>query len=144
MQAPSIPDDEAQRLAALQGTNLLFTPQEERFDRVTRLASTVLGTPVALVTLVANEIQWFKSAEGLDIKETPRDVSICGHAILGEDTFVVADTTKDPRFADNPLVTGAPFIKAYAGHPLHAANGSRVGTLCVVDHKPRKFTRKQL
>ncbi len=131
-------------MAALRATDLLFTPSEERFDRITRLASRLLGTPIALVSLVADKCQWFKSAQGLDATETPREVSFCGHAILGEKTFVVENATRDPRFADNPLVTSDPNIRFYAGHPLHASDGSRVGTLCVIDRNPRKFTPEQL
>lgn len=144
MHPPRIPENEAQRMSALRATGALFTPSDERFDRVTRIASHLLGTPIALITLVADTLQWFKSAQNLDVPETSRDISFCGHAILGEDTLVVGNAAKDPRFADNPLVTGAPFIKAYAGHPLHATDGSRIGTLCVIDHKPRKFSGKQI
>jgi diguanylate cyclase (GGDEF)-like protein len=144
MQAPRIPENEIHRIAALHATNLLFTPSEERFDRITRLASRLLGTPIALVSLVADQCQWFKSVQGLDATETPREVSFCGHAILGEETFVVENAIDDPRFADNPLVAGDPNIRFYAAHPLHSGDGSRVGTLCVIDRKPRQFTPDQL
>ncbi len=144
MQAPPFPENEVKRMAALRSTDLLFTPSEERFDRITRLASRLLGTPIALVSLVADKCQWFKSAQGLDATETPREVSFCGHAILGEQTLVVENAAHDPRFADNPLVTGEPNIRFYAGHPLHTADGSSVGTLCVIDRNPRKFTQEQL
>lgn len=144
VQPPLKPDNEAQRIKALRATNLLFTPSEERFDRITRLASHLLGTPIALVTLVADDLQWFKSVQGLEATDTPREVSFCGHAILSEDTFVVGNARKDPRFSDNPLVTGTPNIRAYVGHPLRTPDGSQVGTLCVIDRRPRKFTQKQL
>jgi diguanylate cyclase (GGDEF)-like protein len=144
MLEPALPKDEVRRLAALRSTDQLFTPSEERFDRITRLASRLLGTPIALVSLVADKCQWFKSAQGLDVTETPREISFCGHAILGEETFVVEDAARDQRFLDNPLVTGDPNIRFYAGHPLHTADGSRVGTLCVIDRNPRKFTPEQL
>jgi diguanylate cyclase (GGDEF)-like protein len=144
MLAPALPENEAQRMAALLATGLLYTPSEERFDRATRLASRLLGTPIALMTLVADTCQWFKSRQGLDVTETPREVSFCGHAILGEETFVVENATQDPRFADNPLVTGDPNIRFYAGHPLRTEDGSRVGTLCVIDRSPRKLTPEQL
>ena len=130
-------------MEALRSLNLLFTPAEERFDRITRLASKVFGAPIALVTLVADQSQWFKSATGLDTAETSRDVSFCGHAILGDATFVVENALQDPRFVDNPLVTGDPNIGFYAGHPLCTEDGSRVGTLCVIDRKPRQFGIEQ-
>ena len=144
MQAPEIPGSETQRMAALHATDLLFTPSEERFDRITRLASKLLGMPIALVSLVTDKCQWFKSAQGLAAAETSREISFCGHAILGEETFVVEDAAHDPRFTDNPLVTGDPKIGFYAGHPLHTDDGSRVGTLCVIDHAPRKLNPEQL
>lgn len=140
MQAPGIPEDEARRLAALETTGALFTPAEERFDRITRLAAKLLGTPIALVSLVADHVQWFKSAQGLDATETPREVSFCGHAILDEGTLVVENALEDPRFEDNPLVTGAPGIRFYAGHPLHTLEGQRVGTLCVIDRRPKTLS----
>lgn len=143
MLAPPVPENEARRLAALQATGLLFTPAEERFDRITRLAARVFGTPIALVSLIADKCQWFKSEQGLGVSETPREYAFCGHAILGESTFVVEDAARDPRFADNPLVTGDPSIRFYAGHPLHAEDGSRVGTLCVIDRQPRQFGAEQ-
>jgi diguanylate cyclase (GGDEF)-like protein len=144
MQRPPFPDNEAQRMAALRSLDVLFTPSEERFDRITRLASRLLGTPIALVSLIADKCQWFKSAQGLDATETSREISFCGHAILSEQTFVVEDTKHDPRFSDNPLVLAAPNIRFYAGHPLHTVDGSRVGTLCVIDRHPRRFTTEQL
>lgn len=144
MLEPAIPENEAQRLAALRAMDALFTPSEERFDRITRLAARLLGTPIALVSLVSDKCQWFKSVRGIDATATPREVSFCGHAILGAETFVVEDTMHDPRFADNPLVVGDPAIRFYAGHPLCAVDGSRVGTLCVIDRVPRKFTPQEL
>ena len=144
MKAPDLPENEDQRLAALQAMNVLFTPGEERFDRITRSASQVLGMPIALVSLVARDVQWFKSAQGLDAAETPREISFCGHAIHGDETFVVGDAAQDPRFFDNPLVTGGPKIRFYAGHPLHGIDGHRVGTLCIIDRTPKTLTPDQL
>lgn len=144
MKAPEIPANEAQRLAALDSMELLFTPSEERFDRITRIASRVLGMPIALVSLVARDVQWFKSVQGLDVAETPRDISFCGHAIHGDETFVVGDAAKDERFFDNPLVTGEPKIRFYAGQPLHGIDGDRVGTLCVIDRTPKELSADQL
>ncbi|MBI5108876.1 MAG: sensor domain-containing diguanylate cyclase [Rhodocyclales bacterium] len=144
MIAPEIPQDEAQRLAALESMDVLFTPSEERFDRITRLAARLLGTPIALVSLVARDVQWFKSAQGLAARETPREISFCGHAIHADDALVVPDATQDPRFFDNPLVTDGPKIRFYAGHPIHGVNGERVGTLCVIDSEPKAFDPDQL
>ncbi len=100
--------------------------------------------PTAVVSLVADKCQWFKSAHGIDATETSREISFCGHAILGDETLVVENAACDPRFSDNPLVTSEPHIRFYAGHPLHTADGSRAGTLCVIDRHPRKFTPEQL
>lgn len=144
MMKPAIPADESQRLQTLRDMRLLDTPPEERFDRVTRLAKQVFGTPYALVSLVDADRQWFKSRQGLDAEETPREVSFCGHAILDEKIMVVNDAANDSRFSDNPLVCSDPNIRFYAGYPLAAPDGSRVGTLCVVDHEPREVSQEQL
>ena len=144
MIAPEIPENEEQRLAALDAMGALFTPGEERFDRITRIAARVLGTPIALVSLVARDIQWFKSEYGLGATETTREISFCGHAIHSDNPLVVSDATQDPRFFDNPLVTGAPNIRFYAGHPIHSVEGERVGTLCIIDRSPKVLTRDEL
>jgi len=144
MQTPAIPDNETQRLQALRERAILDTPAEERFDRLTRLARNMLGTQIALVSLVDAERQWFKSRQGLDACETGRDISFCGHAILGTDIFHVADARLDPRFADNPLVTGPPHIRFYAGAPLRTDDGYLIGTLCIIDDKPRQLTASEL
>ncbi|MBJ6136549.1 GAF domain-containing protein [Marinobacter litoralis] len=143
MKAPDYPSNEASRLAALQATLLLDTPPEERFDRVTRLAAQLFDVPICLVSLVDSDRQWFKSCYGLDSSETGRDISFCGHAILGPNVFVVEDTLSDERFADNPLVTDAPHIRFYAGAPLADLEGYRLGTLCLIDSAPRPFSDKQ-
>jgi len=143
MKAPQQPADERERLAALRALNILDTEAEERFDRITRLAKDVFGTPIALVSLVDESRQWFKSRQGLPAAETPRDVSFCGHAILDDGVLVVPDATKDPRFADNPLVLGDPDIRFYAGAPLKTEGGHAVGTLCVIDTRPRTWTDQQ-
>lgn len=143
MRKPPFPANEAQRLQALRGTGLLDTPAEERFDRLTRLARQMFDVQTALVSLVDAERQWFKSRQGLTACETGRDISFCGHAILGADIFEVADATLDPRFADNPLVSGAPHIRFYAGAPLSTTKGFRVGTLCLIDSQPRRLTAEQ-
>lgn len=144
MQPPPIPADEPERQGALDALKLLDTPPEQRFDRLTRIARRHFGVPIALVSLVDRERQWFKSRQGLDASETRRDISFCGHAIVSDDIFCVPDALEDPRFADNPLVTGDPRIRFYAGAPLHAPDGSRVGTLCIIDGKPRRLSENEL
>lgn len=139
MLEPLKPLDEPARLAELQDLCLLDTPPEERFDRLTRLACRLFGVQTALVSLVDDERQWFKSRQGLDVAETPRNISFCGHAILNDGAFVIEDASSDVRFADNPLVTGGPCIRFYAGMPLTGPNGYKVGTLCLIDPVPRHF-----
>jgi len=137
MKMPEIPADETKRLHALRAYNLLDTPPEERFDRLTRLARRLFDVPIALVSLVDVNRQWFKSCQGLTVTETSRDVSFCAHAILEHDVMMVPNTLSDERFYDNPLVTGDPGIRFYAGCPLVVPNGSSLGTLCLIDVKPR-------
>lgn len=129
--------NEKERLESLLRLNLLDTPIEERFERITRMLCRVLGVPIAAFTLVDEGRQWFKSIQGLNVTQTPRDHSFCAHAILDSDMIVVEDAGKDARFAANPLVTGAPNITFYAGCPVRAPDGNYVGTLCVIDTKPR-------
>lgn len=143
MQAPLIPDYEPERLVALYNLGLLDSEPEERFDRITRLAKSYFNFPVALISLVDKDRQWFKSIVGLDAQELPRDSSFCGHAILQEEVFCIPDAILDPRFADNPLVVNEPYIRAYFGIPLRAPDGFRVGTLCLVDHQPRELSDEQ-
>ncbi|MET0322969.1 MAG: sensor domain-containing diguanylate cyclase [Duganella sp.] len=138
LKAP-IPHDEASRLNALRSLSVLDTPEEERFDRLTRMARRMFRVPIALVSLIDENRQWFKSKDGLDACETPRDISFCGHAILSDDIFLINDALADPRFADNPLVTGAPHVRFYAGCPLRTADGHKIGTLCIIDTVPRDF-----
>ncbi|MBT8496186.1 MAG: GAF domain-containing protein [Deltaproteobacteria bacterium] len=140
MDKPVIPDDERARIQALHSLELLDTPPEERFDRITRIARAVFKVPIALVSLVDEDRQWFKARAGLDAAQTSREVSFCGHAILASGVFVVEDALEDERFADNPLVTGPPHVRFYAGAPIPAREGSSLGTLCIIDTKPRKVT----
>jgi phosphoribosyl 1,2-cyclic phosphodiesterase/GAF domain-containing protein len=143
MPAPPPPDEE-RRLRALQGLQLLDTPPEERFDRYTRIASRLFDVPIALVSLVDRDRQWFKSRHGLDIVQTPREAAFCAHAILDREVLQVPDALQDPRFADNPLVTGPPRVRFYAGAPLSAADGSRVGTLSLIDPRARELDEEQV
>ena len=140
MKKPERPQDEFCRLETLRSLNILDTDSEERFDRLTRLATRLFDVPIALVSLVDENRQWFKSRSGLEALETPRDISFCGHSILGDDVFVVEDTLQDVRFADNPLVAGPPDIRFYAGCPLKSVEGYKLGTLCLIDTKPRTLT----
>lgn len=142
MQQPEIPEHEGERLAALVHSGLLDTGLEPRFEHITQLVQQCLNTDIVLVSLVDAKRQWFKSRQGLNVCETARDISFCGHAILGSEVFEVVDASKDARFADNPLVTQAPFIRFYAGAPI-SYQGQRIGTLCVIDPKPRQFTLQQ-
>ena len=139
-----IPKNEDRRLSTLKSLNLLDTKGEERFDRLTRLAKRMFDVPIAVVSLVDENRQWFKSCIGTSMKETARDISFCTHAILDSDIFLVPDAAKDSRFADNPLVTGEPNIRFYAGCPLAASNGDRMGAFCIIDHQPRNFSEQDL
>lgn len=141
---PPFPPDEAARQLSLQRLALLDTPSEERFDRLTRLARRTFGVPVALVSLVDGDRQWFKACEGLGVRETPRAISFCGHAILAAGPLVVPDASVDPRFGDNPLVVGEPGIRFYAGAPIHSPDGHAVGTLCLIDFTPRAIAPEDL
>ncbi len=143
MQAPPFPENEIKRLQALREQELLDTAPEERFDRITRLAKHLFGVETALVSLIDADRQWFKSKQGLEACETGRDISFCGHAILGTDTFEVNDARLDYRFADNPLVTGAPYIRFYAGAPLSTPDGYTIGTLCIIDSRPRTLNQEE-
>lgn len=140
----AIPENEEQRLQRLNELGILDTLEEQAYDDLTYLASQICNTPIALVSLVDKERQWFKSHHGLDAHETPRDVAFCAHAILDDKTFVVEDSSKDERFNDNPLATDAPFVKFYAGAPLIMGNNLRLGTLCVIANEPRVITEEQI
>ena len=144
MKQPDMPQNESARLGTLHSLGVLDTREEERFDRLTRMARRLFDVPIALVSLVDTNRQWFKSCVGLSVRETGRDISFCGHAILGEGPFVINDTLEDERFADNPLVIGEPHIRFYAGCPLRAPNGHKLGTLCIVDRIPRVLTSEDL
>ncbi|MEM8900367.1 MAG: ATP-binding protein [Bacteroidota bacterium] len=141
MLAPEIPRNEEERLLALKAYNILDTLPEEEYDAITKIAAQICGTPIALISLVDKDRQWFKSKQGLGAVETPRDISFCGHAINTPDKlFEVENSLEDPRFFDNPLATGDPHVVFYAGFPLVTPDGEAVGTLCVIDNKPGKLS----
>jgi len=142
--ACALPEEEAARLAALDATGLLDSEAEAVFDRLTFLAAQVTDSPMALLTLVDAHRQWFKSRVGLAFKETARELAFCSHAIERDEPMLVFDARRDPRFRDNPLVTGAPHIRFYAGVPLVDAQGYRLGTLCVLDREPRRLREREL
>jgi len=141
---PEVPSNETERVAALRSLKVLDTAPEERFDRLTRMAKRMFDVPIALVSLVDENRQWFKSSIGLDAQETSRDISFCGHAILGDGPFVIPDATQDERFADNPLVVDDPDIRFYAGYPLKSPDGYKLGTLCIIDQEPRTLDKDDL
>ena len=140
--APPTEDEDA-RLKALKRLDILDTLEEQAYDDLTLLAAQICGTPIALVSLIDQDRQWFKSHHGLDARETPRNVAFCAHAIHGNKLFLVEDSEKDQRFHDNPLVTGAPNVKFYAGVPLYVEGKYPVGTLCVIDDHARKLSNEQ-
>ncbi|MBI3879359.1 MAG: GAF domain-containing protein [Verrucomicrobia bacterium] len=143
MTPPKKPKNEARRLAVLWQYDVLDTMPEQAFDDLTQLAATICGAPIASLSILGEDKQWFKSRVGLSRSETSRDISFCGHAILQKGLFIVPDALKDRRFADNPLVTADPRIRFYAGAPLITADGHALGALCVIDKVPRTLTESQ-
>ncbi len=138
-----VPTNENERLEALHQTDILETAAEDAYDDISRLIAHLCGVPIAAVSLVDAERQWFKSIVGLDVRETPREIAFCAHTILQPDLMVVPDARADPRFSDNPLVTGDPNIRFYAGAPLVTQDGFALGSLCVIDRVPRQLTAPQ-
>jgi GAF domain-containing protein len=144
MPAAPRPVDDLERVATLRGYDLLDTQAERAYDDIVAIARQLTETPIALVSLVDADRQWFKARSGLDATETPRELAFCGYTILQDGPFVVEDATQDPRFRDNALVTGPPFIRFYAGVPLRNPDGFRLGSLCVIDQRPRQLSETAL
>jgi two-component sensor histidine kinase len=140
----SIPQNEKERLESLRRLNILDTPPEERFDRITSFATFAFDVPISKVTLIDSDREWFKSCQGLSDREGKRAISFCNHALLADDILIIPDTHKDHRFADNPMVVGKPFIRFYSGVPLFSTEGYRVGTFCIKDCKPREFSEEEI
>lgn len=143
MQLAAIPDNESQRLEALYRYNILDTDAEQGFDDLAQLASYICDAPIAVITMVDKDRQWFKSKIGLDVAETPRDIGFCAHVVNQTELFVVPDASKDERFFDNPMVTDAPHVRFYAGAPLITPDGQVIGSLCTIDSKPRQLSEQQ-
>lgn len=144
MKEPDFPEDEALRIATLNNLSILDTRSEERYDRLTRIAQQVFDAPIVIISLVDTDRQWFKSCLGVDLAEVPRSISFCGHTILRDNVFVIPDTKLDERFSDNPVVSGPPHIRFYAGQPLKAANNQIMGTFCILDCQPRQFSTEEI
>jgi GAF domain-containing protein len=141
---PPLPENEKARLETLRQYEILDTDPEESFNDLTRLAAYICNTPIALISLIDENRQWFKAKVGISEKETSRDVSFCAHAILQDGPFIVRDALDDKRFRTNPMVTAAPHIRFYAGSPLMSPEGFKIGTLCVIDRIPRELTPEQI
>ena len=145
MQKAPIPINDQARVCAVQGLNLLDTASEERFDHFTREAINKFSVPISTITLVDKDREWFKSVQGLNTREGPRDISFCGHALMSETFLIIEDTLADPRFVDNPMVKGEPFIRFYAGKSLYdQASHLPVGVFCIKDRQPRKMNVSEI
>lgn len=142
MKKAPTPKNELERIASLYALDLLDTPPEERFDRLTKTAIQIFHVPISTLTLIDAKREWFKSCQGLSEKEGDRAISFCGHALVEDEMLVIPDTTKDERFTDNPMVTGKPFIRFYAGVPILSVDGQRIGVFCIKDTKPREFSKQ--
>ena len=141
---PASPDTEAMRLAALRSLEILDTPRQDAFGRVTQLCTQLFDCPIALITLVDENRQWFLARSGVDICQTPRSISFCSHAVEAGRSLLVSDAREDDRFRCNPLVTGAPHIRSYLGQPIASSGGLLLGTICLADHRPGRFHEEHL
>ncbi len=141
---PPMSENEEERLVRLRQLKIMDTPLEERFERITRIVCRSLNVPISAISLIDERRQWFKSIQGLDVSETPRDIAFCAHAILEDGPLIVPDAHNDPRFVDNPLVTEDPKIRFYAGFPLNIGENICIGTLCAIDREPREITEDNL
>ena len=144
MKPAPIPTDESDRLSELKALNILDTPREPRFDKLTELVADVFDVPMVFPTLVDSDRQWFKSTCGTNVETTPRSVGFCAHAMLEPEAMVVPNATEDVRFADNPFVSGDFHLRFYAGAPLHGPKGKAIGALSLVDTEPHEFSAKQI
>lgn len=142
MKKAPIPKNELQRIASLYAMNILDTPPEERFDRLTKSATQIFHVPISTLTLIDANREWFKSCQGLSKTEGDRAISFCGHALVEDEILVIPDTLKDKRFADNPMVVDYPYIRFYAGVPIKNKEGHRIGVFCIKDTKPREFSKE--
>lgn len=144
MQSAPLPPNESERLKKVISLGILDTKPEERFDRITKSAVIQLGVPIATITIIDEKREWYKSCQGINATEAPREISFCAHAMLSSHVFIVEDTLKDERFKDNPMVTGAPFIRFYAGVALRSPEGIVIGVFCIKDTKPRQLSSAEV
>lgn len=143
MKIAPLPVNEDQRIADLESYDILDTAAESDFDGLVELASQICKCPISLISLLDKDRQWFKARKGLDEESTSREISFCSHVIAGDDVFVVDDATKDERFVDNPLVTGSPGVRFYAGAPIISPAGNKLGAICIIDNKPRTLSAEE-
>lgn len=145
MREAPIPEFEEQRLRAVQSLNILDTPPDKRFDHLTKKATERFKVPISTISIIDKDREWYKSCQGIKVKSGPRNISFCGHALLQEDMLILEDTRDDPRFADNPMVIGPPYILFYAGKSLYNRQSNLpVGVLCIKDHQPRQMSTKDI
>lgn len=144
MQSAQIPSNEDERLRAVMELGILDTKPEERFDAITKEATEAFNVPISTITIMDADREWYKSCQGLDVREASREISFCAHAMLAKNLFIIEDTLKDERFRDNPMVTGTPHIRFYAGAALRNKHGVIIGVFCIKDTKPRVMDAKDI